>query len=57
MTIVKTDSAVSPKVKAFLENFYRLSDEPSAHEEYSQQFIDGSGLHFQSAFLPALHST
>ena len=30
--------SVLPTVKAFLENFYRLSDDPSANSEYVDQF-------------------
>lgn len=30
--------SVDPRIVAFFETFYRLSDDPSAHEEYAQSF-------------------
>lgn len=49
MTVVKTDSTVPQHVKEFLQNFYRLSDNAAAHDEYADQFVnDAEGLHFQS---------
>lgn len=34
------DTEVDPGVKTFFENFYRISDTPSAHSEYVDSFTD-----------------
>ncbi|KAK9342108.1 hypothetical protein V1522DRAFT_455069 [Lipomyces starkeyi] len=33
-----------PKVELFLENFYKISDTPAAHEEYAGQYADDATL-------------
>lgn len=33
---ISTSLSVSPRIVAFFENFYAISDNPSTHEEYAQ---------------------
>ena len=38
------DGQVRPDIKSFFEKFYEVSDTPSAHEEYAEQFTKNAKL-------------
>lgn len=41
---VPSDGQVKPEIKEFFERFYQISDNPEAHEEYSNQFTNNGKL-------------
>lgn len=40
-TYVEHDPDVPDNVQAFYEKFFKLSDDPTAHDEYAVQFYEG----------------
>ena len=38
----------NPQYKDFFENFYKISDTPEAHEQYSEQFTEDATLKMAS---------
>lgn len=39
-----TDLKVDDGIKAFFEDFYRISDTPDAHDTYADRFVEGATL-------------
>lgn len=39
-----SDGQVKPEIRDFFERFYQISDDPDAHEKYSEQFTKDAKL-------------
>lgn len=41
---VPSDNQVKPAIASFFEKFYQISDQPTSHEEYADQFTNNAKL-------------
>lgn len=41
---IPSDGQVKPEIRDFFEKFYQISDDPEAHEKYSEQYTKDAKL-------------